>query len=114
MLNVSLLLRTASQARPVVGTISVWGGVDVFLRSTSLEGGLAPFEVTSVILRAEEGKDDNVSSDDTDEDTLDEGIVRYDLGTSLCLNCGGMLITTSCGNNEAGKENGRVGWKEVY
>ena len=68
--------------------------VNVFLGGTGLEGGLASLEVASVILRADEGEDDNVKGNDADEDTLDEGVVGYDLGTGRCLDRGCVLFTT--------------------
>jgi hypothetical protein len=97
MLDVALLLRTASHARPVLSSVGVaYEVADVLFGSTRLEGRLAPLEVASVVLGTEEGEDDDVRGNDTDEDTLDEGVVGYDLATGRCLNRSGVLITTGC------------------
>lgn len=98
MLDLALLFRSAFQTGPILdGTVE---RRKIFLGSTDLEGGLALLEVAPVFLRAEEGEDDNVSGNDTDEDTLDEGVVRYDLGTGRGLDRSFMVIATDWGKNE--------------
>ena len=59
-----------------------------------MEGGLASFEVASVVLRTKEGEDDDISGNDTDKDTLDKSVVWYDLVTGLCLDSCLVLIAT--------------------
>ena len=52
-------------------------GTNVLLRSTSLERGLASLKVASVVFRTEEGEDNNVRGNTSDEDALNERIVRH-------------------------------------
>jgi hypothetical protein len=101
MSNVTLFLGAASQTGPILGTVEVtWDRGNILLGSTDLEGGLAPLEVASVVFRADKGEDDNVNGNDTDENTLDEGVVRNNLGTGWCLNRSFMVIPTGWGEAE--------------
>lgn len=92
MLNLTLLFGTASQTRPDrIGIF--WNGGKIVLGSTDLEGSLSSLKVASVVLRADEGEDDNVSGNDTDEDTLDEGVVWHNRGTGGSLNRSFVAVT---------------------
>ena len=98
MLNLALLFRAASQTRPILNTVGILRDRrNVLFGSTGLECGLAPLKVATVIFGAEEGEDDNVSSNDTDENALDECIVRYDFGAGRCLNGSFVVIATDWG-----------------
>ena len=88
-----LVTCTTFRARPLG---SFRNGIHVLLRSTGLERRLASLEMASVVLGPDEGEDKDVSSHDTDEDTLDEGVVRHVFGTFRSLNrCAG-AISASC------------------
>ena len=50
---------------------------DVLLRSAGLERCLAFFEVASVVLGTDEGEDDDVYGHTSDEDTLNQSVVRH-------------------------------------
>jgi len=100
LLDVTLLLAAASQAGPVVGI--PLDGVDVLLGSTDLEGSLASLKVASVVLRTEEGEDDDVRGNDTNKDALNEGVVRYDLGAGRGLDGDLVLFTAGCGREKEG------------
>ena len=54
----------------------------------------------SVVLRAEEGEDDNVDGNNADEDTLDEGVVWHGLCASRGFDRRMVLVTTDCGREE--------------
>ena len=54
-----------------------WNGVDILLRSASLERRLAFLKVTPVVLGTNEGEDDDVGRYASDEDALDEGVVWH-------------------------------------
>ena len=80
ILNVSdstFLLLTASKTR----LLSIcWGIAQVLLGSTGLERGLASLEVASVVFGTDEGEEEEIGGDDTDEDTLDEGVIGDNFG----------------------------------
>lgn len=84
MLDVGFLLSTASHARPlsVIETVGIWDSTDVLLGSTGLECGLSSLEVTSVVLGTDDGEDKDIGSHDSDEDTLNEGIIGYNFWAS--------------------------------
>ena len=100
LLDITLLLVAASQAGPIVGI--PLDGVDILLGSTCLEGSLASFKVASMVLRTEEGEDEDVRGDDTNKNTLNEGVVGYDLGAGRGLDGSLVLVTTSYGREKEG------------
>ena len=56
-------------------------GAHVFLRSAGLERSLSSLEVASVFFGTDEGEDDEIDGHDSDEDTLDEGVIRDNFRT---------------------------------
>ena len=76
LLNLSFLFSATFQT----GLLDV--NADVLLGGASLEGGFASLEVPSMILGADDDEEEEVGSDDTDKDTLDESVVGYDLWAS--------------------------------
>ena len=54
-----------------------WYRDDFFRRSTGLERRLASLEVASVVLGADEGKDDDVCGHTSDENSLNQSVVWY-------------------------------------
>ena len=64
------------------------GGVDILLGSTGLGGSLASLKVASAVLRTEEGEYEDVRGNDTNKNTLNEGVVGYDLGVGRGLDGG--------------------------
>ena len=50
---------------------------DVFSRSTGLERRLSFLEVASVVLGTDEGKEDDVCGNTSDENALDKGVIWH-------------------------------------
>jgi hypothetical protein len=87
-LNLLLLITSrAPNARPVKAVDFVFPRrVDVLPRRIGLERRLAILEVAPVVLRSNEGEDDNVDGHTSDKDSLNQGVVRNDLWPSWRLN----------------------------
>jgi len=96
--KVTFLLTSTSHTRPLSIRDSAGFSrdrTDVLLGSTGLERRLASLKVASVVLRTDEGEDDEVDGNDSDEDTLNEGVVGNILWASRCLNRRTRVFTTS-------------------
>ena len=77
VLDVTFLLRTFH-----AGPLSISrDGAHVLLRSASLERRLSSLKVASVFFGTDEGEDDEIDGHDSDEDTLDEGVIRDNFRT---------------------------------
>ena len=63
-------------------------GVNILLGSTGLEGSLASLKVSPAVLRTKEGEYEDVRGGDTGKNTLNEGVVGYDLGAGRGLDGG--------------------------
>lgn len=100
-----LVTSFAPRARPLGSLGFFQDGVHVILRSASLERRLAPLEVTSVILGTDEGHDDEVGGHNPDEDSLDEGIVRYVFWAVRPLNCRAGVLSAGYGSDEMSENN---------
>jgi hypothetical protein len=90
MLHVPLLFTSAPSARLlcISDAISLRrGGAYVLLRSTGLECRLSPLEVAPVVLRTDEGEDNDVSGNCSNEDSLNESVVWHILRAIWSLDC---------------------------
>lgn len=88
--DVTFLIFFASGNRFVrfLDTLSfLWNRVHVLLRSACLERRLSPLEVTSVVFGTDQGEDDDVDGNRTDEDALNEGVVWHVFWAIRSLDC---------------------------
>ena len=60
-----------------------------------------------MVLGADEGEDDEVGGHNSDENTLDEGIVRHYSGTGRRLDGRSGVFSTSCETNEMSKNDAK-------
>jgi hypothetical protein len=78
--------------------------VGVFLRSTNLERCLASLEVTAVVLGTYKGENDNVYGNRSDEDALNQGVIRHIFWAVRSLNRRAEVFTTSYETRATGSE----------